>query len=276
MREKDVASATVSTMAEVWIGTADLPDRVDRARYFQELQYLEASAFFAGQLKPGTLHKWIATTPKGAIGLVAPWVLTYRKPPATTKYGSVRSPSSAGRPSQPTAATWGHDPTVGDFRNSAPGRVALAELRSAAVQLEARCAVFRSPPAFAPSVANRDQLRRFFNEVATVDMVGASRVWVPDGLWEPRVAAKLATEIGVTIALDPLVREPGSSPRTYEDLEVSSLYLRIEGLGRSGPLRSERLEDLVMLLEHYASIPVTVVFASSTRWQDARNLKKLL
>jgi uncharacterized protein YecE (DUF72 family) len=243
-------------MTDVWIGTADLPERVDRDRYFHELRYLEVSAYFGGPLKPATLKRWLDSTPKGALGLVAPWVLTHRKAPATSG--------------------WAHDATVGDFRDSTPGRTALSALHDAAVALEARCVVFRSPPAFAPSAANREQLKHFFGEVATADAVGATRVWVPDGLWEPQVAAKLATELEVTVAIDPLVREPGAPPEVYDELDVTSLYLRVEGLGRSGPIRPERMEDLAALLERYEDLPVTVAFASPNRWQDARNLRKLL
>lgn len=243
-------------MADVRIGTADLPERVDRGRYFAELDYLELSAWFAGPLKPSTLTKWTESTPKQALGLVAPWTLTQRKPPR--------------------GSSWPHDATVGDFRDSAPGREALASVVDAGKKLEAASVIFRSPPAFAPSAANRERLTYFFSEIATAEAVGATRVWIPDGLWNAQTSTKLAEELGVTVAIDPLVREPGAPPEIYFDLEVTSLYLRVEGLGRSGPLRAERLDDLAALLEHYQGIPLTVSFASQARWQDARNLKKLL
>jgi hypothetical protein len=101
-------------------------------------------------------------------------------------------------------------------------------------------------------------------------------VWMPGGLWEVRSAAKLARELGVTLAFDPLVREPGEPPEIYYELELDSLYLRVEGGGRSGILRDERLEDLAALVEHYEDLPITIAFASSERWKDARNFRKLL
>jgi hypothetical protein len=136
--------------------------------------------------------------------------------------------------------------------------------------------VFRSPPLFAPSIANREQLRRFFGELATEAAVGAPRVWLPDGLWEPRIAVKFATEIGVTCAIDPLIHDPSTPAEVYEDLEAPALYFRIAGIGRAGPIRTEKLEDLAGLVEHYRDIPLTIAFASTARWQDARNFKKLL
>jgi len=88
---------------------------------------------------------------------------------------------------------------------------------------------------------------------------------------------KKAGELGVTCALDPLVREPGAPPEIYEQLEASALYLRVENAGRAGALRTERLEDLAALIEHHQhQVPLVVAFASPERWQDARNLKKLL
>lgn len=239
------------------IGTVDIPDRTERHRYFRELSYLELSALFAGPLRPGALAKWKTVAPATAIGLVAPWVLTHRQPPTA-------------------ARLWDHDATVGDFRDSTLSRAALAAFREAVKTVEAGFAIFKSPSLFAPSQANRDRLTTFFREIATTEAVGAKRVWVPDGLWETRSAVKLASELGVLCAFDPLVRAPADPPEIYYGLEVAELYLRIAGLGRTGPIRSEKQEDLIALLMEYAEVPATIVFESPSRWSDARNLKKLL
>lgn len=239
------------------IGTVDVPARVDRERYFRELSYLELSALFAGPQKPSTFAKWAEAAPPGTIGLVAPFVLTHRKAPAAPK-------------------PWPHDATTGDFRDSALGRAALAPLAAAVKQLAAPCVVFRSPDTFSPSAANREQLARFFGEVATAETIGTARVWVPGGLWEVRAAVKLAGELGVTCAFDPLVRAPDEPPEIHYDLEADALYFRIEGVGRAGAIRNEKLEDLAALVEHYEDLQLTVAFASPERWADARNFKKLL
>lgn len=135
--------------------------------------------------------------------------------------------------------------------------------------------IFRSPETFSPSAANREVLRKFFAEVVPAELITVERVWLPGGLWEVRSAAKFASELGVTLAFDPLVREPGEPPEIHRDLELSALYLRPEG-ARAGTIRNERLEDLVELMEHYETLDVTVAFASPERWQDARNLLKML
>lgn len=241
---------------ELPIGTVDLPDRVDRERYFAACSYLELSALFAGPLKPGALAKWAAESPEGALGLVAPWVLTQRKPPAGAKL-------------------WEHDNTVGDFRDSPHARSALAQYVAALDQTKARCAIFRSPALFAPSAANRDQLAKFFGELATEDTIPCARVWIPDGLWEPRAAIKFATELGVTCAIDPLVIDP-NAPTAFDNLECESLYVRVEGLGRAGTLSTERLESILDFVQVYEDVDITLVFASPERWKDARNFAKLL
>lgn len=244
--------------SNVNIGTVDLPDRMDRERYFRELSYLELSMLFAGPVKPSVIAKWKAAIPEGAsVGLVAPWVLTDRKPP----HGQ---------------SLWTHDATVAEFRDSPPARVALAKFREALTELPASFAIFRSPALFAPSAANRETLTRFFAEVVPAESFDVPIVWIPDGLWEPRTAITFANEIGVLCAFDPAVREPGQPPEIYYDLEVQGLYLRVSGLGRAGSIRNERHEDLAMLIESYGSLPVTVAFDSPQRWQDARNFKKLL
>jgi uncharacterized protein YecE (DUF72 family) len=244
-------------MHPVRIGTVDLPERLELARYFRELSYLELSALFAGPLKAAALARWKAAAPTHALGLVAPWVLMQRKPPKAERL-------------------WPHDTTVGDFRDSVLGRSALAAFREAVTAVTASHAIFKSPALFAPSTVNRDRLKRFFGEIATEESVGAPRVWIPDGLWETRTAVSFATELGVTCAFDPLVHDPNIPEEVYEDLPASALYFRIAGLGRAGSIRNEQLEDLAALVEHYQDIELTIVFASHARWQDARNFKKLL
>jgi uncharacterized protein YecE (DUF72 family) len=208
-------------------------------------------------VKTAVLAKWAEAAPPQSIGLVAPFSLTHRKPPPGTK-------------------RWPHDASTGDFRVSDISRAALQPLREAVTIMKARCVVFRSSDTFSPSAANRDALRRFFAELATPESIGTERVWVPGGLWEPRSAVNFANELGVVCSIDPLVHAPGDLADPLDDLEAASLYFRVEGAGRAGAIRNERLEDLAALLEGYEDREVTVAFASPERWQDARNFKKLL
>lgn len=171
---------------------------------------------------------------------------------------------------------WPTDAGSGDFRIGDAARATIEPLRDAIKTTNARSVIFRSAESFSPSASNRDSLRKFFAELAPAETIGVERVWLPGGLWEVRSAAKLASEIGVTLAFDPLVRAPDEPAEVHYDLGLSALYLRPEGAGRAGTIRNERLEDLIMLMEHYEDLAVTVSFASPERWNDARNLMKLL
>ncbi len=234
-----------------------MPARIERERYFAELDYLELSALFTGPLKPGALAKWKDIAPAGSIGLVAPFVMTHRKAPDHPK-------------------PWPSDSTTGDFRDSALARTALEALVTGIDAVAAGCVVFRSADDFSPSAANRDQLAKLLRGDCRRNSFMPQRVWVPGGLWGVRTAVKIATELGITVAVDPLVHDPATPEERYEDLEVSSLYFRIENAGRTGLIRNEKMEDLAALLEHYEGLPITIAFASPERWQDARNFKKLL
>jgi hypothetical protein len=239
------------------IGTVDVPARIERERYFAELDYLELSALFAGPQKPSSLAKWKDVAPAGSLGLVAPYVLTHRHAPDHPK-------------------PWPSDASTGDFRDSPLAKSALDALVESVRDLGASCVVFRSADDFSPSAANRDQLARFFAEHASEAALGVPRVWLPGGLWGIRTSAKVAAELGLTLAFDPLVHDPAAPHERYEDLDVPGVYFRVENAGRTGLVRNEKLEDLVALLEQYEDLQPIVAFASPERWQDARNFKKLL
>lgn len=232
--------------------------RIDRERYFKALSYLESSVLFAGPAKPSAMAKWAESAPAGSLGLVAPFVLTHRKPPASQ------------------GAQWPHDATTGEFRDSPLARSAVGPLADAAKQVTARSIVFKSPELFSASAANRAALQQFFADVVPAETFACERVWLPGGLWEVRAAVKFARELGVTLAFDPTVRAPEEPPEIYYDLDAPSLYFRVENAGRAGAMRQESIEELAVLIEHYAGTTMTVAFASSERWTDARNLVKLL
>ena len=114
--------------------------------------------------------------------------------------------------------------------------------------------------------------------VATADAVGAERVWVPDGLWEPRTRGQARDRARHHLR----VRSAGSRAGfSHRRSTTSSTHARstsaIEAPSRPAAMRDEQLEDLAALLEHYEeSFDSTSRSPSPARWQDARNFKKLL
>lgn len=148
----------------------------------------------------------------------------------------------------------------------------VADLARVAVQARAAAVVFATPPDLSPSSAHRDALRRFFAELASDERFAGdgaapvARVWQPDGLWRPAVAAAFAAEIGIVATVDPLAPDPleDGIPEAPEDVA----YARITGLGR--PNRPLGADDLAELSDWVSqSQRAFVVFATPTRLKDA-------
>ena len=248
-------------MSEIRIGCADLPPGNVRERYFNQMSYLESSLWLTGPVKAATWKKW-TTSPAGALGLVAPVVITHPSGRSGPEH-SYKVPRESG--------------VAGDLRDTPAVREHVALLAKVAAEAKASAVVFHTPAAFSPSQTNRDAVRRFFGETAPAEMFGgATRVWRPDGLWEPTTAVKLATEVGVICAVDPLIEDPGGTPPSfYDELPGDSVYLRISGLGK--PSRKLPVHDIERLVEILVTKDRSwVVFATAERFRDARSLKNLI
>jgi uncharacterized protein YecE (DUF72 family) len=248
-------------VSQVRVGCADLPPGNVRERFFNQLSYLESSLWLTGPVKPATWKKW-CTSPPGALGLVAPVVITH--------------PSGKGAP--PHTFTVPREPHAwGELRDTPAVRDHVDLLARVAAEAKASAVVFHTPASFSPSQTNRDTVRRFFSETAPAEKVGAAlRVWRPDGLWEPRTAVALAAELGIVCALDPLILDPGGTPAAfYDDLPGDAVYFRVSGLGRpSRKLPEHELERLVELIARFER--AWVVFATAERFRDARGLLQLI
>jgi uncharacterized protein YecE (DUF72 family) len=248
-------------VSQVRVGCADLPPGNVRERFFNQLSYLESSLWLTGPVKPATWKKW-CTSPPGALGLVAPVVITHPS-------GKSAPPHTFTVPREPHA--WG------ELRDTPAVREHVDLLARVAAEAKASAVVFHTPASFSPSQTNRDAVRRFFNETAPAEKLGAAvRVWRPDGLWEPPTAVALAAELGIVCALDPLILDPGGTPAEfYDDLPGDAVYFRVSGMGRpSRKLPEHELERLVELIARFER--AWVVFATAERFRDARGLLQLI
>jgi uncharacterized protein YecE (DUF72 family) len=239
-------------MGSVRVGTVDLPARAGWDRYFGTLTYLELSGLFAAPVKTATMSRWRAAAPPRSLGLVAPWPITHRKPPAGPR-------------------GWTSDAWSGDFRDGPAAREALAALAASAIRLEAAAVIFQSPADLSTSAATREHLTQFFTELAPASAFGgATRVWIPGGLWEPAAALAMAEKLEVVCAVDPFVTDPEHPLPPLP----SATYLRPTGLGRTGVLSADRLDELSQLIAGADS--AMVAFATGERLKDALNLAKLV
>lgn len=241
----------------VIVGCAGLPRGLGWPRYFQRLPYLELGALLAGPVRSTVLRRWRAAAPiKGAFGVVAPAVVTHT--PGPRGFGPRGWPIPGGRPHE-----------VGGFRATEAVASGHAAHLHALELLDAAAAVYRTPPDFSPSAANRDAMRRFFGEVMTPEVAGDRlRVWHPSGLWEPPVAHAFANELGILCALDPLGADPTNEHTAWwSSLEGDDAYFTIGGLGRGRRTPPDRLEELAEIARRFQR--AWVVFATSEPFPDA-------
>lgn len=247
------------------VGCAGLPAGLARPQYFERLAYLEASSTLFGLPKTAIQKRWRADAGEaGRMGLFAPQVITHRPGPR----GYARSKEKL----SPEALA-----QAGGFRATPVVRDAVEALAAAAVEMAAEAVIFRSPPDFAPSAANRDTMRGFFRDIAPAERFGgAVRVWEPQGLWELPVAARLAGELGLVLACDPLDNDPlAPDPDIYSHLPGDEVYFRVTGMGSS----RSRFDGYAMetLLDTAASYTRTwMVFANPGKYPDAIRFRRLL
>jgi len=249
----------------VIVGCAGLPRGVGWPRYFLRLPYLETAALLHGPVRPSVLRRWHESARhERAFGVVAPAIITHPTP--AKGYGPKGWLVPADRVHE-----------AGGFRATALVDHGLDELKTALTTLDAGVAVFRTPPDFSPSMANRDAMRRFFGERATAEQLGGrARAWVPSGLWDPPTAHAFAKELGILCGLDPLGADPERRFATFwDELRGDDAYLVISGLGRARRRTSN--DDLELLGDiaqrHDRS---WVVFATQDPFPDAIRFAKLM
>lgn len=241
----------------VIVGCAGLPRGQGWPRYFQRLPYLELGALLAGPVRSTVLRRWReAASRPHAFGVVAPALITHT--PGPRGFGPRGWPVPPGRP---------HD--VGGFRASAEVASAHAAHLTALDILDSEVAIYRTPPDFSPSVANREAMRRFFAEVMTAEVAGPRvRVWHPSGLWDPPAAHAFARELGILCALDPLGADPTRDFAAWWDaFEGDDAYFSIAGIGRGRRTPPDQLEALAEIADRFQR--AWVVFATSEPFPDA-------
>lgn len=241
----------------VIVGCAGLPRGLGWPRYFQRLPYLELGALLAGPVRSTVLRRWRAAAPSTrAFGVVAPALITHT--PGPRGYGPRGWPVPAGR---------AHE--VGSFRAGPEISAAVTAHLHALELLDAAAAIYRTPPDFSPSSANRDAMRRFFTEVMPASVAGDRvRVWQPSGLWEPPAALAFARELGILCALDPLGADPTNEhAHLWAELSGDDAYFVINGLARGRRTPPDRLEELAEIATRFQR--AWVVFATSEPLPDA-------
>ena len=242
-------------MSSIVVGCAELPFGATASQYFARIPYLESAALFQRAPKPKAWQRISDDAALGAVGLVAPAILTHHR----------SSPLAQGY-AVPAAARG----ELGHLADHAAAREIIAEFAKRAAAISAPVVVFATPPDFAPTASNRARIEHFFAEVATKALFGSAlRVWRADGLWEPSTMVALANGAGIVPCLDPLAVAPGQHVEEFAQLPLTHAYFRVVGFGLRGRLRPGNVETLVSVAGAFPA--AHLVFATETAFIDARS-----
>lgn len=240
---RDDAGLPEEARREISVGCVDLPHGMSRRVYFQKLRFLETRLPADEVPSERIMRRWRNEAGgAGRFAIVAPRDL----------YEPPTSPESA------------------------PERAAIAAraslLASGARQAGAVAVLFATPPSLTPSTAHRDRLRRLFEDIAGPDRFsGLCRIWQPDGLWRPALAARLARELGVVAACDPLAADAFDDGGPPPPGAIA--YARVGGMGR--PSRALGDDDLARLAEWLEPCQRGfVAFDTPAKLRDAQGLAR--
>ena len=246
------------------VGCAGLPPRMARERYWRDLDFIESDVTYRDPPRRAALRGWRESAPQGALISLLAWQ-------AITHRAGRQGYALKGTPLTPAELA-----ATGNFRDSPTVRRAVEVMAEAVEATGAEAVVFRTPASFAPSAKNRDAMTRFFNEIATADALGgARRIWEPEGLWRPEEAIRLARELKLVVAVDPLARDPleEQAPALAYELPRELGYFRITGMGSSDrQIDSGDLELLAEFIEDFDR--AWVVFANIAKFADARRFAR--
>jgi uncharacterized protein YecE (DUF72 family) len=196
---------------------------VARGRYFDTLPTVELGVAFMDPPKLELARGWRAEAPKDfEFSLPASQVVTHMASSST--YDKIRSRIPERRRD-----------FCGHFKDTPEVGLAWERTRALAEALRARFVVFETPASFYPDSNHLRDMYRFFKSAARGT---AAFVWQPRGHWEPKLAAKVAADLGLMTAYDPFER-PGEPPRgpryfrlrgeAYSDAQLKQLRRFADG-----------------------------------------------
>lgn len=227
----------------VLVGCRGFP--VGRERYFSELGAVEVSDTRKRLPKLETARRWREEAPEGfEFSLVVPAAVTH--PPE----GSPRA-----------------DAACGHFRDAPLVRRAWEAFEAVAEAVRPRWVVFETPASFYPHAG---MLKDMYAFLRAARRGGATFVWASHGgSWDPKFQAKVAAELKLTLASDPLNGAPPSG---------AVRYLRVAGrvkdrrLDRGVSFTDDELKAVLFAASGGSS---AVFLGNSDCWKDAKRLNRL-
>lgn len=213
----------------ITVGCAGFP--VPATRYFKEFLFVEVQETHQAMPGMGTIRRWRREAPKD---------FTF----------AMLAPREIGQEG---------------FREGKVVETALQTLLEVGKELDSRMAVFVSPPELASSRANKSAVKDFLQNVRTrFDRV----IWEAPPTWDPDDAAKIASDVKIVAARDPLA---------HGMLDSEVAYYRLPGpAGHKSRYEDPAIEKLAELAKSAEHSDVTYVFTNVDMFADAKRFKKAL
>lgn len=151
------------------------------------------------------------------------------------------------------------------FREGKVVETALATLLEVGKELDARTAVFVSPPELVQNRANKAAVKTFLESVRKrYERV----VWEAPTTWDPDDAASIALDVKVIPARDPLAHGKLDSPVAYYRLPGPA--------GHKSRYEDPAIEKLASIAESAKHKDATYVFTNVDMFADAKRFKKAM
>ncbi|MEM3957449.1 MAG: DUF72 domain-containing protein [Thermoproteota archaeon] len=230
---------------------------VSMQKYFSEFRLVETQSTFYKLPKPETAEKWRAQAPEGFEFTVKVWQgITHPPDSPTWKRSGLSKNELKG---------------YGDFNPSRKAFEAWFRTLEIVRKLDAKIAVFQTPPSFNPSPKNIGNMKKFLGEI---DRGGVRLAWEPRGEWleKKTVTKSILEKLDLIHVVDPFWDQP---------LTRGVYYFRLHGLGRRYNYKYEysredlnRLKTLIEGLEDAEE--VYVLFNNVKMFDSAKLFLKLI
>ena len=244
------------TPRSVRVGCCGFP--ISLRHYAEEFAVVEVQQTFYQPPALHTIEKWRGAVPGAFEFTLKAWQLITHEASSPT-YRCLREELSQQQRRE-----------AGAFRLNATVMYAWRRTLECARTLGSRCVLFQCPARFAPTPANKANLRDFFREIKPelLSSSGAEPitcVWEPRGEWKPEETRELCQELGLVHGVDPFHQNPAAGPFGYFRLH-----------GRTGYRYRYSDQDLAQLWEMAGKhLSCYVLFNNISMLEDARRFQRL-
>jgi hypothetical protein len=243
-------------MAKIFCGCSDLPH--DRRAFYQNATAIEHRVGLFSPPKARDLKSWAEDAQNAKNPMRTIWVawqaFTHRPGDIRKGFGLKLLPGES-------PANLGH------FQKTPENLRVWTRIKEQAVNVGASHILLETSANFTPSEANKRALTAFAKDWAELPE-NMRLVWHAAGFWEREETVRLANELGIVPAIDPLVDEREGLP------DCEEVYFQM--LGRHGLLDTYSDDDLACILNAAAPYDeVSIIFRTADSLSDAKRTLKM-